>query len=135
MNPSESTYGRIAAIAARKAAQGMDARLAWEATADKDLRHSRTAARKSCPKLAFLGLVDAGQVAGVTGDSNREPGANGGYALMALDLLRHDPSNNSNPTALWRKVMEIQGFDKKHNSQMHVVTALWNDRLFVGQST
>jgi hypothetical protein len=30
--------------------------------------------------------------------------------------------------------MEIERATKKHNSQMHVVVALWNEKLFVGQS-
>ena len=134
MNPSESSYGKIAVTAAKKAAKGMDARQAWEETADKDLAHSPTGVKKSCPKGAFLGLVDAGQVAGVLGDSSRAPEPNGRYALVALDLLRLGSSHSSKPNALWREVMELQGVHKKHNSQMHVVTALWNERLFVGQS-
>ena len=129
MTPAESTYGRIAVIAAKKAAKGKDARLAWEETAD-------TAASKCCPRAAFLGLIHAGLITGVPGDSNRLPGKNARYALVALDLLRHGSSHSSKPTALWGEVMKkVQGGNKKHNSQMHVVTALWNEKIFVGQST
>lgn len=133
MTCSESNYGKIAVMACKTAATGIDALVAWEVTAESVLAHSPTAARKSCPKMAFLGLVNAGQIAGVHGDPTKMHSANGDYALAALHLLRQEPSHQLDPTDLWRRVMELKGFKKRHNAQMHVVVALWNERLFDGQ--
>ena len=133
MTPSESVYGRIAVLAAKKAAVGLDARAAWETTAAA-LAQSPTVANKSCPKGAFLGLIYAGEVAGVPGDSSKISGVNGGHACAAVGLLRGTSLLGTDPAAVWQAVMKLEGTQKKHNSQMHVVLALWNERMFVGQS-
>ena len=134
MTPSESTYGKIAIEAHKKAAGGMDARIAWETTAANALAHSPTGVRKSCPKMAFVSLAYAGQIVGVQGEPEKSPSANGDYALAALKLLRQESSYHSDPAELWQKVMALLGVKKKHNSQMNVVIALWNERLFNDQS-
>ncbi len=134
MSPGESTYGKIALEAHKRAARGMDVRMAWETSAEQALAHSRTAARKSCPKMTFVCLAYAGQLVDVPGDPTKAQTANGDYAVAALELLRRESARHPDPTELWRKVMKPKGVRMRHNAQMHVVVALWNERLFNDQS-
>lgn len=132
MNYSKCKYGNIAITAAKKAVAGsIDACSAWEGVANVVLAYSSTSARKSCPKQAFLGLVREGKVAGVPRDSGITLSENGKYALKALELLRQDASYALNAIKLWKKVV---GDNKKHNAQMHVVIALWNEGFLVDVS-
>lgn len=98
---------------------------AWETAARAEFVGKPAAQKKSCPKGTFLGLCEAGLVANVGRGSFTTSRDNKGYALKAVDLLRRDPSLASRgPTVLWNKVMD--GTEKRPNSQMEVVLALWN---------
>jgi hypothetical protein len=79
---------------------------------------------KGCPKSTFLGLCEAGLVAGVpAGRYNaREDSKNKHYGVRAVALLRQEPSLADDPHALWT---QIGNAHLKSNSQMDVVTALW----------
>jgi hypothetical protein len=84
---------------------------------------------KPCPRDAFLGLCEDGEVIGVPSGHYINPadiakfGNNKAYALKAVELLRKDPSKANNKSALWR---EARGNTSKgHQEQMDVVVALW----------
>lgn len=47
--------------------------------------------------------------------------------LVAQELINDDPSLSNNSKVLWNKVQN--GAEKKHNSQMDVILALWNEGL------
>jgi len=49
------------------------------------------------------------------------------YAIRALSLLKQRKNLANDLEGLWRTVMK--GEKKKHNSQMDVVVALWNNGL------
>lgn len=85
---------------------------------------------KSCPKLAFLGIVHSGLVKGIDafGDVSRKyKTKNGQYALNAIEILQDDHSLAQRKRILWKRVMEKSREDsnKTQNNQMEVVIALW----------
>lgn len=100
---------------------------AWE-IATTELFGAKTPAQtKGCPKGAFLGLCQAGYVAGVPGGEYTRSEKNKDYAVAAIELLRLEPGLASDLPELWRRV--LRGVPKQHNSQMHVVAALWWGKL------
>lgn len=106
--------------------------LAWKATI-KDLPTSKSVQEKSCPKNAFLGLCEKGLVKGIPKGkylkSNRH-NLNKDYAITAVDILRTYTEHDFTPIQLWKKVrLELDLGDKSHDSQMHVVLGLWDEKL------
>ena len=131
MKKITSKYGIIAVEAACAASHGVETLTAWRASAAKIFADSPASEHKGCPKSAFLGLVELGEIAGVKPGKYTKSIDNKRYAKEALALLREDDSLSKDPIALWKRVMG--GVDKSHNSQMDVVIALWEARKFVGQ--
>ncbi|MFE8644773.1 DUF6979 family protein [Sphingomonas sp. NCPPB 2930] len=129
MEPSKSNYGKTALLASMSAAAGQKARSSWEAAAHSVLSQSRAVETKSCPRNAFLGLAYSGALVGVAQDKRRAIGLNGKYALTAVKVLRASPESHWDPKGLWK---EVAGSNLKHNSQMHVVLALWNAQRIKG---
>jgi hypothetical protein len=77
---------------------------AWE-SAIAGFTKSRSSQTTGCPKGAFLGLCEAGVIAGIRGDglvSNR----NGQYALVAWKELQSQPDLSGNKEALWARVRD-----------------------------
>ncbi|WP_394782263.1 DUF6979 family protein [Undibacterium sp.] len=124
MNRNNSNYGSIAIEAASAAAKGVSPILAWEIAAAKKFPNSPTSATKNCPKCAFLGLAESGEIIGIPSGSYTKSKDNKKYALSALSLLRSRKLTLISSKDLWIRVME--GVDKQHNSQMDVVLALWD---------
>ena len=133
MTHSESKYAIVAVEAACAASEGAHPIAAWKASAAKIFVDSPSGERKSCPKSAFLGLAESGQIAGVKQGKYTKSTDNKRYAETALTLLRANESWGKSPLELWLRVMD--GSNKKHNSQMDVVIALWRAKKFVGQGT
>lgn len=99
---------------------------AWRAAAREVFPTSAASQSKNCPKGAYLGLCEAGLVKGVASGDYTSSQRNKAYALEAVRLLRRKPELAKEPgaaNALWRLV--LKGADKKPNSQMDVVLALW----------
>jgi hypothetical protein len=101
---------------------------------DELFANAAAARRKTCPREAFLGLCQAGLLAGVPASSCTisKSGKNRLYATVAVRLLRADPSlARASAIEIWRRVMKNVDADpeKAHNSQMDVVLALWTARL------
>ncbi len=84
---------------------------------------------KSCPKSTFLGLAELGVISGIKSGEYTKSVVNKKYAQLALDLLRENNSWANNPSKLWEQI--IAGSVKKHNSQMDVVIALWQAKMFI----
>ncbi|SFD28293.1 DUF6979 family protein [Algibacter pectinivorans] len=122
----ENKYG----LAAKEAALiGGNPIEAWRAAVQNF--DSESAKLKGCPKNAFLGLCEAGLVKGIKSGSyftRKKENLNKKYAITAVNLLATNPCLNKNE--LWKEVREklVLG-EKKHNSQMDVVLALWNKKL------
>jgi hypothetical protein len=93
--------------------------------------NSISSQEKSCPKNAFLGMCEEGYVKGVESGSyfkSKKPNLNKKYAITAIDILKENP--NLSKKELWDKVKEELSLgDKRHNSQMDVVLALWENEL------
>ena len=79
---------------------------------------------------AFLGLCRAGLVKGINPEKVKtKHSKNGEYAVAAVSLLKNDPEwANQKKSVFWR---EIVGNEKKYNSQLHVVLALWEKGLII----
>ena len=119
-----SAYGDAAVHAAQLCqTQGLDPVAAWTRAVEKHLP-TEEGRKKSCPKSAFLGLCEEGLIQDVPRGSYTRSHLNKEYALRALQLLKDNPALASSSGALWRAVMA--GEEKKPNSQMEVVIALWS---------
>jgi hypothetical protein len=96
----------------------------------KELFDGPDAQRKSCPREAFLGLCEAGLIAGVPSDAcntTGSPGRNRMYAIAATRLLLAEPRlAHEGKAKLWRRVISAAGDDpgKRENAQLDVVLSL-----------
>lgn len=107
---------------------------AWRDVAEKVFANAPDARKKGCPRETFLGLCQAGLIAGVPASSCRKEDSrqNRLYAVMAVKLLKANPSlADGSKAELWRRVMKESGEDpnKEPNRQMEVVLALWANGL------
>jgi hypothetical protein len=124
-------FGEVAVRSAELMRGGASAREAWETAARAAFPHSRSLREKSCPRVAFVGLCEAGLVAGVPAGAPTKARANKEYAVRAAELLAADPGlAESKPRVLWDRV--LGGGSKRHNSQMDVVLALHRKGLLSG---
>lgn len=132
---SKSKYALVAVEAACAASQSAQPISAWKAAAAKIFIDSPSSEHKSCPKSVFLGLAEAGEIIGVKKGKYTLSKNNKRYAEIALMLLRSNESLAKSPLDLWLRVMEVEGANIKHNSQMDVVIALWQAKKIVAQKT
>jgi hypothetical protein len=109
---------------------------AWRVIAEDIFEGTRDARDKACPREAFLGLCAAGLIKGVRpgicSDASWSP--NRQYSVTAVRVLVGDPHlAEGSKVGLWRRVLKELGADpkKKHNEQMDVVLALWEEGLIV----
>ena len=94
---------------------------------EAEFPHSVTLREKACPRATFLGLCQSGKVCSVPAGKYTKSLANTSYALKAVETLSEDSSLSKEPEKLWEAV--IGNEEKRHNSQMDVVTALWINQL------
>jgi hypothetical protein len=99
---------------------------AWEAATLRMFPDSLAAQIKGCPRGAFLGLCEEGEVLDIPAGRYTNSKDNKKYAMRAVGLLRSGQTY-STPRELWLAVME--DITKVHNSQMNVVMALWENQL------
>jgi Family of unknown function (DUF6979) len=121
-------YGRAAVLAHELVVQ--DARTpeyAWTLAMAAIFPDSPSSQQKGCPKTTFLGLCEEGLVRGIDPGKYTTSVDNKSYAIKAMQLLQLDPSLATNEDLLWSKVMN--GAEKTPNSQMDVVTTLWQHGL------
>ncbi len=120
-------YGQAAIKAAELIKLGNSPIEAWE-KATIEIFGVSTSQKKGCPKSTFLALAEVGLVKNISPGSYTKAKENKEYALKAIEILKQykiQPSTLSTKE-LWNKVQNI---DKKYNSQMDVVLALWNNNL------
>ncbi|MFC4267509.1 DUF6979 family protein [Polaribacter marinivivus] len=96
--------------------------------ASKEVFETKSSQEKSCPKNTFLGLCEAGLVKGVPKGNYTKSVKNKRYALKAVKVLISNPNKIFTSKELWEQ-LELE--DKKHNSQMDVILALWENDLIV----
>ena len=89
---------------------------------------------KNCPKNAFLGLCEEGLVKGIPRGKYTKSVQNKLYAITAVEFLKEWRNSSLSPIDLWPAVLRKLNEDseKRHNSQMNVVLALWNEGLING---
>jgi hypothetical protein len=125
-------YGEAALMAARQGASGdLNPIARWESAMERLYPTSSAARKKSCPRGAFLGLCEEGLVKGIPAGRYTTSRDDKAYAVRAVALLTKGTQHWST-SALWRAV--TNGAETRHNSQMDVVLALWNNDLIVGKS-
>jgi len=126
-----SIYNKYGLAAKEATLMGGNPVESWE-MAVKDF-DSESAKIKGCPKNAFLGLCEDGLVKDIKPGSyfiRKNENLNKKYAIKAVELL--DLDSNLSKNELWEKVREELSLGElRHNSQMDVVLALWNERLIV----
>lgn len=99
----------------------------WSNSA-KEIFNTKSSQVKSCPKNTFLGLCEEGFVKGIPKGNYTKSVKNKEYALKAVSILKANPKASYIPKQLWDK---LELGDKRHNSQMDVVLALWENDLIV----
>lgn len=123
-----SNYGKIA-LNVVNCYQSGDLGLTWEQEAQIVFPDSETAAKKTCPKYAFLGLAEAGKIKGIPPGNYTKSKLNKQYALLALHNLKQVPELRDNKSELWRRSCGSKF--KTHNQQMDVVLALWDAKYLI----
>lgn len=94
----------------------------------KEIFNTKSSQEKGCPKGTFLGLCEEGLIKGIPKGDYTKSVKNKDYALQAVEILKQVETKTFTPKELWA---ELNLGDKKPNSQMDVVLALWNEGLFV----
>jgi hypothetical protein len=97
----------------------------WSRSA-KEVFDTNSAQEKGCPKNTFLGLCEEGFVNGIPKGNYTKSIKNKEYALKAVTILKQNTHITFSPKELWEK---LELGDKRHNSQMDVVLALWEHGL------
>jgi hypothetical protein len=99
----------------------------WSTSA-KEVFDTNSAQEKGCPKNTFLGLCEEGLVKGILKGKYTRSEKNKNYALNAVLILKNNPNKVYSPKELWGK---LELGNKRSNSQMDVVLALWENGLIV----
>lgn len=124
-------YGEAALTAARQGSSGgASPAVRWESAMNKLYPTSPTSRKKGSARAAFLGLCEEGLVKGIPAGHYAATKENKDYAVRAVALLAEGTKSWST-SALWRAVTDDP--EKKHNSQMDIVMALWKNNLIVGK--
>ncbi len=116
-------YGEAAVKAATLVQnKGVHPSEAWK-EAISEISPSLLSQKKGCPKNAFLGLCEEGEIKGIPSGCYTQSEENKAYTLNALSQLRKCPDLCANPNLLWDRVKS--GEDLSHNGQMDVVISLF----------
>lgn len=100
----------------------------WSQSAKEVFPISKSSQEKSCPKNTFLGLCEEGLIKGIPKGKYTKSEKNKNYALKAVSILKNNKNNSFTPKELWE---QLELGDKRSNSQMDVVLALWEKGLIV----
>lgn len=122
-------YGEAALMVARRdVSADINPVARWECAMERLYPTSPTQRNKSCPRGAFLGLCEEGLVKGIAPGQYTKSKENKEYAVHAAALLT-EGAHKWSIGELWRAVSADP--KKKHNQQLDVVLALWNNGLIV----
>jgi hypothetical protein len=97
---------------------------AWDEAAAQIFPTQLASRAKSCPRQSFVALANAYFIDRSLAPTISGKSRNGRYALEAVQVLREHPELVNFKADLWART---SGGAKKHNSQMDVVIALWNE--------
>ena len=120
-------YSITALKAAQNYKESFDIIRIYERAA-KEVFETKSSQEKSCPKNTFLGLCEAGLAKGVPKGNYTKSVKNKRYALEVVKVLISNPNKIFTSKELWE---QLELGDKKHNSQMDVVFALWENGLII----
>jgi len=128
---SYATAAINAAILVRE--KGLPPGDAWNKAMLKEFPHSKSNQEKGCPKNTFLGLCEISCIKGVPAGNYTLSESNKLYGMVALVILAANRNKSYTPNELWKEVLIQLKLDtnKKPNSQMNVVLALWERELIV----
>lgn len=87
----------------------------------KENEFKEASIKKGCPRLAFIGLCEKNLIKDIEIKNSDKESLNKNYAVEAVKVLKNNKKNYTSKE-LWE---EIGNKDKKHNSQMDIVLALW----------
>lgn len=99
----------------------------WSRSA-KEIFETKSSQEKGCPKNTFLALCEEGLVKSVPKGKYTKSEKNKNYALKAVSILKNNPNSSCTPKELWDN---LELGNKRHNSQMDVVLALWENNLII----
>lgn len=122
-----SVFGNAAVAAARRCIRvpSAEPRTVWTATVRR-LSTGPSMPGKCCPKGAFLGLHETGQIRGIPRSRSKPSNRNGAYALAALKILRSRKGVPNSVRDFWAQIPDAP---PRHNEQLTVVLALWTAKL------
>jgi hypothetical protein len=123
-------YKKSAILAAKIASNNKKSpKVAWEQAAKKEFPSSKSNQQKGCPKNTFLGLCEISCIKGIPAGNYTRSDSNKLYGIVALIILAANQNQLYTPAKLWKEVLTQLKLDanKKPNSQMNVVLALWNE--------
>lgn len=125
------SYSTVAVKAAKLAAnEKINPVEAWEHCAKNEFPVSEASQKKSCPKNTFLGLCEEGLVKGIPVGKYTRSVENKRYALNAIKILSSNKNSILKHSELWKEVLKLEADkNKKANSQMTVVLALWEKNM------
>ena len=128
------SYATVAIKAAKLAVEkNISPVEAWQRVVAQQYPHSPDMQKKACPRNAFLGLCSKGKVKGIPRRIYTKSKLNKKYAQECLYILSLNKHELFYPSELWEMVLRSLNADKnkKHNSQMNVVNALWEEGLLI----
>ena len=123
-------YGEAALVAVRMDTHGKELTplQRWQHAVAQLYPTTPAGQKKAAPRLAFLGLCEAGLVQGIHGDAFAPANnKNKIYAVEAAKLLT--AGTHKTVTQLWSAVTENENIP--HASQIDVVLALWKNNLIL----
>lgn len=120
-------YGKTATKAVQNYRDSYSIEELWSRAA-KEVFETKSSQEKNCPKGTFLGLCEEGLVKGIPKGNYTKSEKNKSYALKAVVILKNNPNKAFTPKELWDK---LALGDKRSNSQMDVVLALWESGLII----
>jgi hypothetical protein len=120
-------YGLIALKSVQNYRDSYSITEIWSQSA-KEVFETKSSQEKGCPKGTFLGLCEEGLVKGIPKGNYTKSVKNKEYALKAIAILKQNTQTTFSPKELWEK---LELGDKRSNSQMDVVLALWENGFIV----
>ena len=119
-------FGCVAVVAAKLLENSIDPCEAWN-TACERFALSESMQKKGCPKNTFLGLCSEGWIKNVPKGYYTKSIKNKGYGIAAVKWLLAHKGLPQSPQSLWDAI----GHPCKHNQQMNVVLALWENNFIL----
>ena len=122
-------YGQAAVYAVELVAKDCNLlpRDAWLQAVQLVFPDHESSRAKGCPKAAFLALCETGSIRHIPAGNYTTSISNKADVLRGFVALRDNPSLCSDQARLWS--IAVEGRSKVHNSQMDVLTALFESGL------